>query len=134
MATRCLGFATLMLTASILMLGISAQLVLDCGGNLLGIVINCVSYVGNGGPQTPPSEACCEALKGADFKCYCDNITPYEGMISIEKALYVARYCQVQNIPTDKCGSKLISLFFLILKILISFVLEKKWINSFSFE
>jgi hypothetical protein len=132
MATKCLGFATLMLTASILMLGISAQF--NCGGNFLGIASDCRSYVEKEGPQTPPSEACCEALKGADFKCYCDNITPYEGMISIEKALYVARYCQVQNIPTDKCGSKLISLFFLILKILISFVLEKKWINSFYFE
>ncbi|KAK2431742.1 hypothetical protein P8452_44861 [Trifolium repens] len=105
MATRCLGFATLMLTTSILMLGISAQLVLDCGGNLLGIVINCVSYVGNGGPQTPPSEACCEALKCANFTCYCNYISPYEAFVSPEKALYVARYCQVQNIPNDKCGS-----------------------------
>ncbi|KAK2400564.1 hypothetical protein P8452_07487 [Trifolium repens] len=103
MATRCLGFATLMLTASILMLGISAQS--ECGGNFGGIATDCRSYVEKEGPQTPPSDACCKALNGADFTCYCKYISNYEAFISIEKALYVARYCGVQNIPTDKCGS-----------------------------
>ncbi|WJX64786.1 hypothetical protein P8452_49522 [Trifolium repens] len=102
MATKCLGFATLMLTASILMLGISAQR--ECGGNYSAQATECLKYVEKEGPQIPPSEACCEASKGANETCYCQYLSNYEN-ISIEKALYVARYCGVQDIPTDKCGN-----------------------------
>ncbi|CAJ2633914.1 unnamed protein product [Trifolium pratense] len=103
MATRYLGL-TLMLTISILMLGIYAQF--ECGGNLSEFVIQCRRYVEKEGPKTQPSKACCDALKGADFSCYCKYLTSsVEDTISIEKALYVARTCQVKNIPTDKCGS-----------------------------
>ncbi|CAJ2672899.1 unnamed protein product [Trifolium pratense] len=92
MATRCLGFATLMLIASILILGISAQS--ECGGDYSGINKECRSYISKFGPKIPPSEACCAALKGVDVSCYCKYVTPI-----------VAQTCQVPNIPTDKCGS-----------------------------
>jgi hypothetical protein len=45
----------------------------------------------------------------------------FKNIIGIEKALYVAKACQIQNIPPEKCESKLVSLFFLILKKLIFF-------------
>jgi hypothetical protein len=113
MATRCLGLATLVLTASILVLEISAQI--ECGGNVTGIITQCKSFVSKDGPKIPPSKPCCDALKGANVSCYCKYVTPgIENMISIEKALYVAKTCQCQNIPTDKCGSKLISILFVI--------------------
>ncbi|XP_045802580.1 putative lipid-transfer protein DIR1 [Trifolium pratense] len=104
MATRCLGFATLMLIASILILGISAQS--ECGGDYSGINKECRSYISKFGPKIPPSEACCAALKGVDVSCYCKYVTPIvELIISMEKVIYVAQTCQVPNIPTDKCGS-----------------------------
>jgi hypothetical protein len=58
-------------------------------------------------------------MKDLDVTWYCNKyVTPdVVNIISVEKGLYVAESCQVQNIPTDNCGSKLISLFLLILKI-----------------
>ncbi|KAI5445464.1 hypothetical protein KIW84_013628, partial [Lathyrus oleraceus] len=107
MATRCLYFATIMLTASILVLGISAQF--ECGGNIIGIRAQCITFVQKGGENFPPSESCCAALKGANISCYCKYVTPFiESKISIEKAIYVANACHAQNIPTDKCGSYVI--------------------------
>ncbi|XP_058745685.1 putative lipid-transfer protein DIR1 [Vicia villosa] len=105
MATRLLCFATLMLTASILVLGISAQI--ECGGNP-NEMRQCISFIQKEGPKIPPSESCCAALKSADISCYCKYLTlipDIEKRFSIEKALYVAKTCQAQNIPTDKCGS-----------------------------
>ncbi|CAK8532150.1 unnamed protein product [Lathyrus sativus] len=107
MATRCLCFATIMLIASILVLGISAQF--ECGGNIIAIKTQCQTFVQKGGEKIPPSESCCAAIKDANVSCYCKYVTPaVESMISIEKALYVAKTCQAQNIPTDKCGSYII--------------------------
>ncbi|KAL5068771.1 hypothetical protein RYX36_019658 [Vicia faba] len=103
MATRCLCFATIMLTASILVLGISAQL--ECGGNLIGLETQCMPFIQKDGKTIPPSKSCCAALKGADISCYCKYLAPIEGKISFEKVLYVAKTCQAQNIPTEKCGS-----------------------------
>jgi hypothetical protein len=57
-------------------------------------------------------------------------VTPtIKNIIGIEKALYVAKACQIQNIPPEKCESKLVSLFFLILKKLIFFFFfgKKDW-------
>jgi hypothetical protein len=58
-------------------------------------------------------------MRGLDVTCYCNKYvnSDFLKIISLEKALYVAQTCQAQNIPKDKCGSKLISLFLLILKI-----------------
>ncbi|XP_004514074.1 uncharacterized protein [Cicer arietinum] len=101
---RSLIFATLMLTTCILMLGISGQL--ECGGNLNGIVTQCRQYVEFSGPIVQPSEACCQALNGADITCYCKYATPrIERMISMEKAMFVVNSCHCRNIPTDQCGS-----------------------------
>jgi len=105
MTRRYLGFATVVLTASILVMGIYAQV--ECGGNIPSIISQCKRFVEKDGPKIPPSKPCCEALKGANVPCYCKYVTPsIEKIISIEKALYVAKTCQLQNIPTDKCGSK----------------------------
>ncbi|XP_045828878.1 uncharacterized protein LOC123920629 [Trifolium pratense] len=94
---RCLGFATLMLTISILMLGIYAQS--ECGSDLNVINIQCRSFIGKDGPKIPPSEPCCAAMKDLDVSCYCKYVTPIiEEKISIEKALYVAETCHSQNI------------------------------------
>jgi hypothetical protein len=61
-------------------------------------------------------------------------VTPdVENIISVEKGLYVAESCQVQNIPTDNCGSKLISLFLLILKI-FDVIYYFFWKKSFNFS
>jgi len=109
MAARCLHFATLVLTLSILVVGISAQF--ECGGDLNGIVYHCKPFVLKDGPTLPPSDLCCNALNGVDVSCYCQYVTPLLMQnISIDKALNVARNCELQDIPTGKCGSKLIFL------------------------
>ncbi|MCI24896.1 lipid transfer protein, partial [Trifolium medium] len=85
MATRCIGFATLVLTASILMLGIYAQS--ECGGDSNVINTQCRSFIEKDGPKIPPSEPCCEAMKGVDVSCYCKYVIPrIENMISVENA------------------------------------------------
>ncbi|CAL5190683.1 unnamed protein product [Lathyrus oleraceus] len=114
MTTRYLGFAALVLTAC--MLGISVEF--ECGGDLAGIQTQCESFVKKDGPKIPPSKPCCEALKGADITCYCKYLTPpIEKLLSIEKVLFVAKTCQCQNIPTDKCGSYVIPHPPLLLKV-----------------
>jgi hypothetical protein len=60
MASRCLGFAILVLIASILVLEISAQI--ECGGNVTGIITQCKRFVSKDGPKIPPSKPCCDAL------------------------------------------------------------------------
>ena len=110
MASRCLGFATFILTASILVLGISAQF--ECGGDFNGIVYHCKPFVLKDGPTKPPSDECCTALNGVDVSCYCQYVTPrLERNISIDKALNVARNCELQDIPRGQCGSKLFIIF-----------------------
>jgi hypothetical protein len=117
MATRFLGLATLLLIASILVLEISAQT--ECGGDISAIETQCRSFYEKEGPQIPPSDACCDTMRGLDVTCYCNKYVTQDilKIISLEKALYVVETCQAQNIPKDNCGSKLISLFLLILKI-----------------
>jgi hypothetical protein len=117
MATRFLGLATLLLIASIFVLEISAQT--ECGGDISAIETQCRSFYEKEGPQIPPSDACCDTMRGLDVTCYCNKYVNSDilKIISVEKALYVAKTCQAQNIPKDKCGSKLISLFLLILKV-----------------
>jgi hypothetical protein len=117
MATRFLGLATLLLIASIFVLEISAQT--ECGGDISAIETQCRSFCEKEGPQIPPSDACCDTMRGLDVTCYCNKYVNSDilKIISVEKALYVAKTCQAQNIPKDKCGSKLISLFLLILKV-----------------
>jgi hypothetical protein len=80
---------------------------------------NVVRFYEKEGPKIPPSDACCDTMRGLDVTCYCNKYvnSDFLKIISLEKALYVAQTCQAQNIPKDKCGSKLISLFLLILKI-----------------
>jgi hypothetical protein len=103
------------LTASILVLEICAQ---DECGDMNEINNRCRSFVEKEGPKIPPSESCCEVMKDLDVSCSCKYVTPIvEEKFSIEKTLYVAEICHSQNIPTDKCGSKLIYLFLLMLKI-----------------
>jgi hypothetical protein len=103
------------ITASILVLEISAQ---DECGDMTEINNRCRSFVEKEGPKIPPSESCCEVMKDLDVSCSCKYVTPVvEKKFSIEKTLYVAEICHSQNIPTDTCGSKFISLFLLMLKI-----------------
>lgn len=111
MATRYLHFTTLVLAVSILVVGISGQF--ECGGDLNGIVYHCKPFVKKEGPYVPPSKECCTALNGANALCYCQYVTPkLERNISIEKALNIAGYCNCQDIPTDKCGSKFNYFYF----------------------
>jgi len=66
MASRCLGFATLPLTPSILVLEISPQF--ECGGDLNDIVYHCKPFVLKDGQCC--HHKCCTTLKGVDVSCY----------------------------------------------------------------
>lgn len=114
MAIRCLSFVTCILTlSSILVLGNSIDLPINCGGNVLNIALQCRQYVEKNGPPKAPSEGCCSALKGVDVACYCKFVTPdIVNQISMEKALYVLKTCGVGPIPSDKCGSKITTFYY----------------------
>ncbi|XP_004514075.1 putative lipid-transfer protein DIR1 [Cicer arietinum] len=102
--TRSLIFATLMITACILMLGISAQF--ECGGDLIGMLHECKGTARKDGPSTPPSEVCCGALSGFDASCLCNYVTSdiVDRVLDMDKTINLFRTCDSKNIPNDKCG------------------------------
>ncbi|PIA48266.1 hypothetical protein AQUCO_01400686v1 [Aquilegia coerulea] len=96
--------------ATIFMVGIliSSQQVSsqECGGALQGLMNNCAPFVGKMGPQTDPSQACCDAVKAADVPCVCQHLPPgIELIVSLEKVVYVAKFCGKTLPGGTKCGS-----------------------------
>jgi len=86
----------------------------SCQETLPPLISKCTQFVRIPGPKVPPSDACCQAVKQVplgDLPCLCKLVTPaVEKVISMEKAVYVARTCGLP-IPSGLtvCGSKSIS-------------------------
>ena len=108
MAARCLAIAMLVV-ASIVVLGNMAGVSAQCEDKIPDIMTHCEQFVTKEGPKIPPSDDCCAVLKDTDIPCLCKHITPpVEAVISMDKAIYVARTCGCSVPPPgSKCGSKL---------------------------
>lgn len=110
MAIKNIEFALLMLVIGGFVVignlaGISAQTA--CGGDLSTIFSKCGRFFQKDGSEILPSQGCCNVLKNVDIPCLCKYITPeIEKQISVEKAIYVARFCGCSVPAGLKCGSK----------------------------
>ncbi|XP_073113563.1 uncharacterized protein [Elaeis guineensis] len=78
----------------------------DCHGDVTALIKQCKDYVKKEGPQVAPSVQCCQVVKHVDVPCVCKHVTPrIEEMISMEKAVYVAKECGRPLKHGCRCGS-----------------------------
>ncbi|KAF8050196.1 hypothetical protein N665_2028s0003 [Sinapis alba] len=78
-----------------------------CGANLSGLMNECLRYVSNAGPKSPPvSRSCCALIPPVDVPCACRYVSrDVTNYIDMDKVVYVARSCG-KKIPSGyKCGS-----------------------------
>ncbi|XP_019055234.1 PREDICTED: uncharacterized protein LOC109115535 [Nelumbo nucifera] len=97
---RILIMAALLMAA--VHLQVSAQ---ECQSDIEGLIRECTKYVTKIGPKIPPSQACCDVVKNANFQCVCQHVTQQvEQIISIDKVVYVADTCGKPLPHGQKCG------------------------------
>ncbi|XP_040991124.1 uncharacterized protein LOC121238350 [Juglans microcarpa x Juglans regia] len=104
---RSLGMAILVMVATTLMRGnhiqVSAQ---SCGASIPILVAECSDFVGKNGPEVPPSQDCCVALRGVDFPCMCKRYAQQiENLVSMEKLVFVVQTCGLTVPHGLQCGS-----------------------------
>ncbi|GJM92846.1 hypothetical protein PR202_ga09350 [Eleusine coracana subsp. coracana] len=75
--------------------------------DLKDLISNCQQYVQfPADPKIPPSQACCAVIQRANIPCLCSKVTPpIEGIICMDKVVYVANYCKRPLQPGSNCGS-----------------------------
>ncbi|RWR86972.1 putative Lipid binding protein [Cinnamomum micranthum f. kanehirae] len=79
----------------------------ECKINFGALLFACGRYIRIPGPPVAPSQACCNLVQQADIPCLCGKVTKeIERSISMEKAVYIAKYCQRPLQSGTKCGSK----------------------------
>ncbi|CAL5353942.1 unnamed protein product [Camellia sinensis] len=65
----------------------------------------CMEYFNNRDPESPPSQACCVAVRAADIPCVCQFATPKAlDVVSVAKVAFVARACGRPLPHGFKCG------------------------------
>ncbi|KZV54450.1 protease inhibitor/seed storage/lipid transfer family protein [Dorcoceras hygrometricum] len=85
----------------------TAMVSAQCRGDFQGLVQQCARYVQKNGPTQNPSQQCCDVVKTVDFPCVCPHITAdVERVVSMEKAVFVARFCGKPLAHGTRCGSK----------------------------
>ncbi|XP_011032284.1 PREDICTED: uncharacterized protein LOC105131148 [Populus euphratica] len=81
----------------------------SCNETVSSLVSKCSPFVRIPGPRVLPSDACCQAAKQVtvgDLPCVCKLVTPaLQKVISMDKALFVARTCGLTVPPGTVCGS-----------------------------
>ncbi|PWA35891.1 bifunctional inhibitor/lipid-transfer protein/seed storage 2S albumin superfamily protein [Artemisia annua] len=105
--TRFTFFTLLMCSFAMILSNkvVSAQ----CSGDMQGLMEQCARYVQKSGPQIPPSTSCCAVVKNVDLACVCSHITnEVEGIVSMEKAAFIAQACGKPLIHGTHCGSKIL--------------------------
>ncbi|XP_076939487.1 uncharacterized protein LOC143608313 [Bidens hawaiensis] len=81
----------------------------QCAGDMQGLMQECARYVQKSGPMVPPSAACCDVVKNLDLPCVCSHITSeVEGVISMEKAAFIAQACGKPLARGSHCGSYIV--------------------------
>ncbi|KAK1427075.1 hypothetical protein QVD17_15758 [Tagetes erecta] len=78
----------------------------QCAGDMQGLMEECAKYVQKSGPMIQPSAGCCNVVKSVDLPCVCTHITTQvEGVISMEKAAFIAQACGKPLLRGTHCGS-----------------------------
>ncbi|KAL8264291.1 hypothetical protein R6Q59_022421 [Mikania micrantha] len=78
----------------------------QCAGDMQALMEQCARYVQKSGPMVQPSLACCGVVKNVDLACVCNHITTeVEGVISMEKAAFIAQSCGKPLARGTHCGS-----------------------------
>ncbi|KAM0022240.1 putative bifunctional inhibitor/plant lipid transfer protein/seed storage helical [Helianthus debilis subsp. tardiflorus] len=78
----------------------------ECAGDMQGLLQECARYVQKPGPMIQPSAGCCSVVKNVDLPCVCSHITTeVEGVISMEKAAFIAGACGKPLSRGTHCGS-----------------------------
>lgn len=115
MASQSLGFLslTILMISGFLVIGdlrVSAQ----CGTSFQQLYTECAQYVLNTrAPAVPPSQSCCNVIRPVNIPCFCSFVTEtVEGIVSMEKLVYVARSCGVTVPPGMICGCMSLQYFF----------------------
>ena len=86
----------------------------ECQGNTDQLVLESKNYIQKPGPVMDPSKECCVQFQNTDIPCLCREFTKdkdIEKILSMEKWVYVAKYCQCPLKSGTKCGSKLADAF-----------------------
>ncbi|KAB1225568.1 hypothetical protein CJ030_MR1G002477 [Morella rubra] len=74
--------------------------------NVAGLVSQCQKYVSKSGPKLKPSKECCAVVNAVNVPCACKLISKeIEGLINMEKVVFVARSCGKEIARGTKCGS-----------------------------
>ncbi|XP_057456745.1 uncharacterized protein LOC130747743 [Lotus japonicus] len=99
-----LAMAILLVVASLMCN--TTQVSAQCGANVGDLISQCEKFVQKAGPTIPPSPGCCAVLKNVNVPCACRLITKdVEKLVSVPKAIFVARSCGL-NVPAGmQCGS-----------------------------
>ncbi|KQK11167.1 hypothetical protein BRADI_2g58535v3 [Brachypodium distachyon] len=64
------------------------------------VVTSCRSYCAVGGTEDKPSEPCCAAMRGVDFRCLCAMKSSLAAQIDADRAVQVPSKCSVRGAPT----------------------------------
>ncbi|KAL4567249.1 hypothetical protein LXL04_022826 [Taraxacum kok-saghyz] len=102
--SRFVYFAIVVFSFSVIVFNdsVSAQ----CQGDVQGLMQQCARYVQKSGPMIQPSPGCCGVVKNVDLPCVCGHITTeVEGVISMEKAAFIAQACGKPLAHGSQCGS-----------------------------
>ncbi|KAK6916060.1 Bifunctional inhibitor/plant lipid transfer protein/seed storage helical domain [Dillenia turbinata] len=110
MATSKTSTLALMVVVGIMILFAgSNQVSAGCEGDVQDLKAECKSFVSKLGPKRPPSKECCAVVMRADVPCVCTYVTrAVELIISMNKAVYVARTCGLQVPSGMQCGSYIV--------------------------
>ncbi|XP_010931588.1 uncharacterized protein [Elaeis guineensis] len=101
---RCMVLAFAM--AGVMLCGFHAQAQTLCGQNLANLIFQCLQFVQIPGPTVNPSKKCCAEVKKVDVVCICKNIPPLiEKLVSVPKAVHVAKFCGRPLPKGTKCGN-----------------------------
>ncbi|KAF3771457.1 hypothetical protein EJ110_NYTH60098 [Nymphaea thermarum] len=78
----------------------------DGDQDLATLGARCTPFVSRELLPAPPSEDCCNAVRGADFVSVCGRITPeIESMINMQKVVDVPSRCGKRIPSGTRCGS-----------------------------
>ncbi|KAL7113528.1 hypothetical protein ACP275_04G066700 [Erythranthe tilingii] len=81
----------------------------ECQGDLNALSQQCYKYVEISGPKENPSQECCKVVQGLDVPCMCLRFSKVFGrFFSLEKAVFVLRFCGKSLAPGTKCGDYII--------------------------
>ena len=90
----------------ILLLSAATKVVVgQCQGDITAVIVQCAQYVRKNAPKEDPSQACCDAIKGADILCLCQHVPRgLLPLIDMDKVVYVAQFCGKPLPRGTKCG------------------------------